>query len=131
MNYRLWWATIYVSDMDQAVEFYRDTLGMQVRFVDKEYASFRAGPGMVELTLGPGPVGVNTGIGLGVKDLDVAFAELEAKGVKFVQPQTKKPWGDYDAIIADPDGNQLILDHMSNELSEDYLDGKPAESSGE
>lgn len=66
MSYRLWWVTVYVSDMNRAVEFYRDVLGMQVRFVEKEYASFRAGPGMVELTLGPGPVGVHTGIGLGV-----------------------------------------------------------------
>lgn len=89
MSYRLWWATIYVSDMDRAVAFYRDALGMQVRFVTAEYASFRAGPGMVELTLGPGPVGVNTGIGLGVPDLDASRAELEAKGVKFVQPPTR------------------------------------------
>lgn len=124
IDYRLFWATIYVSDVERSAAFYRDVLGMHQRYLDAEYASFRVGPGTLEITNAPGPVGVPTGIGLGVTDLDATFAELSAKGVTFVEPPNKKPWGDYEALIADPDGNLIILDHLPHELSDEYLDGR-------
>jgi len=39
---RLWYATVYVRDFPRALAFYRDTLGLPLRFADEKFgfASF-------------------------------------------------------------------------------------------
>ena len=45
-----------------------------------------------------------------VPDVDAAFSELCAKGVRFTMMPSKQPWGGYMAMFADPDGNIFYLD---------------------
>lgn len=127
MTVRLWWTTVYLTDMGRAVRFYRDLVGLPVRFVEREYASFNPNGGMLEVEkVEPGSplVGRTTGIGLGVEDLDETYAELRAAGVEFRSPPEKQPWGDYLAIVADPDGNLLALDQLPADWDA-YARGSP------
>jgi predicted enzyme related to lactoylglutathione lyase len=109
------YANVFVSDIDRAVGFYRDLLGLELSFADAEhgYASLQAGPISLGLSL-PGDkpelVGRHTGIGLVVDDLEAEHARLAAAGVHFSMPPEHQPWGGFMALVDDPDGNLLYLD---------------------
>lgn len=119
------YATLYVSDQDKALAFYRDTLGLEVRadysgpegrfltvgvpgasveFVlwpahgVRPFADADAEPGVV-----PGPVVLETG------DLKAVFDDLASKGVAFEEPApVVYPFG-VRATALDPDGNRISL----------------------
>ena len=42
-------------------------------------------------------------------DIDATYAELSAKGVEFVSPPTRRPWGTADALFRDNSGNSWLL----------------------
>jgi predicted enzyme related to lactoylglutathione lyase len=104
---------IFVTDIDQALTFYRDTLGLPV----SKQGSF-GGEFLVEPThLGIHParhpdaramVGRHTGITFHVPGLLHYCGELHAKGVRFVTEPTQMEWG-VMAMIADPEGNVFAL----------------------
>jgi catechol 2,3-dioxygenase-like lactoylglutathione lyase family enzyme len=104
-----------VSDVDRAIAFYRDTLGM--RFL------FRAPPGLgffdcagVRLML-DAPAKAQAGNGsviyFKVPDLNAAFATLADRGVAFeAKPHLIARMPDHElwmAFFRDPDGNLLAL----------------------
>jgi catechol 2,3-dioxygenase-like lactoylglutathione lyase family enzyme len=105
--------TIMVSEMERAVRFYRDVLGLSLTFrAGDEWAQFTA-PG---LTIGlhprgaAPPAGAAGGVSLGfeVDHLATAMAALQAKGVHF-DPEIKDDHGIRIASFADPDGTPLYL----------------------
>ena len=53
-------------------------------------------------------VGKSQAITLDVSDLISVFADLKAKGEKFIQEPDEQPWGTY-ATIEDSEGNHLLL----------------------
>jgi len=104
-----------VADIDRAVAFYRDVLGM--RFL------FRAPPGLgffdcagVRLML-DAPAGAQAGQGsviyYKVPDLQAAFEALSARGVAFeAKPHLIAKMPDHElwmAFFRDPDRNMLAL----------------------
>jgi predicted enzyme related to lactoylglutathione lyase len=118
---RIWYVNVFVSDLARAVAFYRDELGLPLRFQDEKYgyASFAnagVGLGIARVDAGdPGSaslLGRHTGVAFGVPDLDAAHRELEAKGVRFTMPPSVQPWGGILATFADPDGNVFYLDQL-------------------
>lgn len=110
--------TIYVSDMDRAVEFYTAVLGLRLesRF-GNEWASVDAGRG---LTIGlhpaaegmgaPGTLGsINIGFNV-TESLDEVVRTLENRGVTFDGPIRGDANGSIRlAFFGDPDGNSLYL----------------------
>jgi predicted enzyme related to lactoylglutathione lyase len=121
---QLWYVNVFVGDLQRAVGFFRDTLGLPLQFADEKfgYASFApAGVRMGVARVEPGTpehqqmIGRHTGIGFGVPDLDAAHRELTAKRVRFTMPPTKQPWGGTMATFADPDGNIFYLDQLRSE----------------
>lgn len=42
-------------------------------------------------------------------DIDAAYADLSAKGVEFVTPPTRRPWGTSDALFRDICGYSWLL----------------------
>ena len=112
------YVNVYVSDLDRAIEFYEQILGLEKQFADADfgYASFDAGPIRLGLAVaGEGQaalIGRQTGIGLSSKDLEADYARLSAKGVKFSMPPEKQPWGGFMALMDDPDGNVFYLDQV-------------------
>lgn len=108
--------TVYVSDMERALEFYLQTLGLAL--------AYRGGPGFAMVDAGKGlRLGLHTphpgaptpgargalSIGFDLTEpLDDVVTRLEGRGVTFSGP----PRGDGPvrlAFFADPDGNPLYL----------------------
>ena len=113
------YVNIYVSELSKAVEFYRDTLGLEFTVSDSEhgYASFKAGPISLGLAVAgedhPELVGVHTGVGFNTPDLDADHRRLAALGVEFPMSPSRQPWGGFMALFADPDGNVFYLDEIA------------------
>ena len=109
-----------VSDLDRSVEFYRDTMGFELLYKEPSFgfASFKLGDQHFSIAAGGeggsnhGTGNRNTGIGFMVPDVDAAFAELSAKGVKFTLEPAEQPWGGYMGMFADPDDNIFYLDQL-------------------
>ena len=109
-------ATVFVSNMDRAVEFYTRTLGLKLtnRFGD-QWATIDAGKG---LTIGLHPAspkypapGTKGGMMLGMEvneSLDSVVAQLGKKGVQFKGSIVKDEAGRF-AHLEDPDGNEIYL----------------------
>jgi catechol 2,3-dioxygenase-like lactoylglutathione lyase family enzyme len=109
---------VVVSDMARSVAFYRDTLGLRLKFESKFWSEFEAGDTTLALHGGgepnPGPEErMRAGtcfIGFTVPDLEAAVRELEAKGVVFSTPPTERPEeGIKVAICSDPDGLAISI----------------------
>lgn len=107
---------VYVSDLDRAVKFYTQTLGLKLAYqAGKEYAMIDAGQG---LALGLHPAGPQSprpgtsgsiSLGLSVSQpLDQVVATLTQRGVKFRGPIKDDPPVRL-AFFADPDNNDLFL----------------------
>lgn len=111
-------ATIYVTDMDRAVAFYRDTLGLKLaqRFGD-HWAEFQVGTSLV-VALHPKsdkapPPGTSGAISIGLaidEPIDEAVGRLRAKGAQFRGPVVRDEQGGVAlAFLGDADGNDLYL----------------------
>ena len=108
---------INVSDMQRSVVFYRDLLGLFVKFQSPEWTEFQTGATTLALHGGGAAADHSTAesrggsragtcsIGFVVDDLQKAFEEHQAKGVRFVMPPTEqKEAGLRLAVCLDPDG---------------------------
>lgn len=115
---QLLYANVFVRDLEVAIAFYRDTLGLEFQHGAAEhgYASFSAGPiGLGLAVAGPEQgelVGRHTGLGFMVADLDAEHARLSALGVHFEMPPSRQPWGGYMSLFTDPDENIYYLDQL-------------------
>jgi len=103
---------VIVSEMKRSVEFYRDTLGLPLKFESPGWSEF-ATPGTA-LALHPEgkekkarPGGIS--IGLTTGNLDEAYETLKARGVQFVMPPTKQDFGARLAVFLDPDGYPISM----------------------
>lgn len=116
MDCRIAYVIVGVKSLDDAVPFYRDTMGFDLLFCEPEFhfASFQVGDMRFSLAEGAeethGTGNRNTGIGFEVADLDAAHADFAAKGVRFTMGPGKMPWGRSMAMFTDPDGNEFYLD---------------------
>ena len=103
-------------DLDAAVAFYEQTLGLprSVYMPERSYAEFE--PGNVTLSVfDPSAVGIEhkanpNAIALHVEDVAQARATLEERGVQFVG-DTLDTGVCHMAFFSDPDGNALMLHH--------------------
>ena len=111
--------TVYVSNMDAAVRFYSEVLGLKLayRFGD-HWASIEVGKGLT-IGLHPASPEITAGrkgsmaIGLELSgSIDDAVSRLAAKGVKFQGPINRGKSGAF-AGVEDPDGNQLYLAELN------------------
>jgi lactoylglutathione lyase len=107
---------IIVSDMDRSVEFYRDKLGIPLKFQSPDWTEFQTGATTLALhgggvrqeqapTSDASKQAGTCSIGFNVEDLDKTFADLKAKGVLFVMPPMQRDdEGIKLAVALDPDG---------------------------
>jgi predicted enzyme related to lactoylglutathione lyase len=101
-----------VSDMDRALEFYGDTLGLDIEQQEDDWSMVVAGAVRIGLN---GRNEENSGgeggavIAFAVSDdIEDSVSELSAAGVEIAGGVSEHPWGKV-ATFLDPDGNELQL----------------------
>ncbi len=101
------------TDLPQALAFYHETLGLDIRFQSPGFA-FLDGGG-VTLVLSEAharlaePVAGGTEIVFAVDDVTAAHAALAARGVEFVSPPRNVAGDQWAANFRDPDGHLLSV----------------------
>src|ERR1044071_2477569 len=112
--------TVYVSNMDRAVRFYTEVLGLKLayRFGD-HWASVEVGKG---LTIGLHPASaempagrkgsMSIGLELGGTTIEDAMSRLERKGVQFHGAVNDSKAGKF-VSFDDPDGNLIYLAELN------------------
>jgi predicted enzyme related to lactoylglutathione lyase len=125
-------AQVWVNDQDEALAFYTDKLGLELRedITVPEMGNFRwlsvGVPGQddvaIVLMAVPGPPvfdeetraqihallakGASGGLFFGTDDCRATYEELSKRGVEFTQEPTEQPYG-IDAGLRDPSGNHM------------------------
>jgi catechol 2,3-dioxygenase-like lactoylglutathione lyase family enzyme len=123
---------VWVHDQDEALAFYTEKLGLELRedVTVPELGNFRwlsvGVPGQPDIAITlmaiPGPPvfdaetqdaiktlvakGVATGLFFATDDVRATYEELKDRGVEFQQEPTEQPYG-IDAGFRDPSGNQM------------------------
>ena len=108
---------VMVSDMKRSVKFYKEALGLPLKFESEEWTEFQTGTTTLALHGGAKPSsGGGRGepqagtcsIGFSVADLEKTWKDLQARGVRFVMPPTEREGeGIKLAVGVDPDGLPL------------------------
>jgi catechol 2,3-dioxygenase-like lactoylglutathione lyase family enzyme len=99
-----------VSDVDRAVAFYRDGLGLAVKFTDGgRFAALDAG-GTTFALAGPAEdvTGGHPAASFKVTDVAAAVERLTAAGARLVGGPDEGPH-ETRAVLRDPDGNALVV----------------------
>jgi catechol 2,3-dioxygenase-like lactoylglutathione lyase family enzyme len=135
-------AQVWVHDQDEALAFYTEKLGMEVRsdVTVPELGNFRwltVGPPeqpdfAIVLMAIPGPPvidaetaeevrnlmakGFASTVFLTTDDVHAAYEELKGRGVEFTEPPEERPYG-IDSGFRDPSGNSFRLTQV-RELAE-------------
>jgi catechol 2,3-dioxygenase-like lactoylglutathione lyase family enzyme len=127
-------AQVWVHDQDEALAYYTDKVGLEVRedVTLPELGDFRwlsvGPPGQPDvalvLMLVPGPPvfdedtaakvreltakGAASGIFFATDDCKATYEEMKARGVEFTEEPSERPYG-IDAAFRDPSGNNFRL----------------------
>lgn len=117
--------SVYITDQDRALAFYRDLLGFEVTMDagDENFRWLAVAPrkdsetSLVLIKVGPNDshmdwssrIGKHTGFVFYTEDLQKTYEELSEKGVSFPILPKKLEWGGFEATFADVDGNQFEL----------------------
>ena len=135
---RLTHAQVWVLDQEEALAFYTDKLGLELRedITMPELGGFRwlsvGVPGQEDVALTlmsiPGPPvfdeetraaletlvakGAATGLFFATDDCRASYEELRARGVEFSQEPTEQPYG-IDVGFRDPSGNNMRLAQLN------------------
>ena len=112
---------VMVSDVARSVCFYRDTLGLSLKFESPDWSEFQTGTTTLALHGGgkrrsgsqEPSEGMSAGtcsIGFNADNLDSAYEGLKSKGVVFAMPPTsRKDEGIRLSVCFDPDGLPISI----------------------
>ena len=130
---RLNFAIVLVSDMQRAVSFYRDVLGLPLRFQSPGWTEFDTDGATLALhaaAAAPGEPGARDRLqpgrcrpGLGVPDLAAFHERMIEHGVSCIQEPTEV-FGARVAQYVDPDGLAISVGEMGRE--EDHGQAAPS-----
>jgi predicted enzyme related to lactoylglutathione lyase len=105
-------ASVMVTDIDRAIHFYRDKLGLTVENEQADWVMFREG---IALQLSPVPAADlkwdpnSVVITLVVSDCEEAYRQLTERGVAFLNAPTGSPGLTAVASLRDSENNILQL----------------------
>ena len=127
---------IPVSDMDRAVAFYEDVLGLKKTYVHPVWTSFDVGGvsfavaasgtkkggkvctscSLCVLRYAAGKMRMDREVPnatsvlyFEVENLDDVYRKLKEQGVKFIAEPREQGWGGRTAVMLDPDDNIIVL----------------------
>lgn len=105
---------IFVSDMARSAKFYREAMGLPLRFESPEWTEFATGSCNLALHKAAEgavpPVGADhipaghCHVGFTVNDLDDFHKRLISQGVRCLEQPKRADFGGRMAVYADPDG---------------------------
>lgn len=104
---------IRVSDMDRALRFYNEILGLPIALDARMFSHAEVGPDEPQAKIGLYATDKKstrkrrTGIVLDTDDIYALYERLKKHGVRFTLKPTKMPWGGIVADFLDPDNNEL------------------------
>jgi catechol 2,3-dioxygenase-like lactoylglutathione lyase family enzyme len=117
---------IFVTDMERAVQFYRDQLGFSVEYLYGEQPYYglivRDAASMNLRHVDELPI--NSGLRdreqllsatIVVRNARALFVSFKETSVPFHQMYREQPWGAHDFIVTDPDGNLI---HFASRVGE-------------
>jgi uncharacterized glyoxalase superfamily protein PhnB len=130
MNLTLSTCFVLVNDPDEALAFYRDALGMEVRNdVARESSRWitvgsasqpdvsivltnyvNGSPEDNDAVASMIAKGALYGVHLQADDLDGTFEQLRSSGAEIVQEPADQPWGVRDGAVPDPSGNLIRIE---------------------
>lgn len=118
---------LIVSSVEKSAHFYRDVVGLPMRFRNENFADFDLGQGarlalweqshVAQVVGGAEAIGPRGNRTMGaircnsVADVDSLVNDLRDKNVEFVTDAKSWPWGAYAAYFKDPDGNLWEIYH--------------------
>ncbi|HEV2313857.1 MAG TPA: VOC family protein [Candidatus Acidoferrales bacterium] len=110
MTAKLSYVIEFVEDMDRAVKFYRDIIGLPLKFQSSGWSEFETG----ETTLGLHPASEKNRagkceVGFNVENLQSFYEQLRAKGVVFSMPPKKQDFGGTLAQFVDSEGAHVSI----------------------
>ena len=106
---RLAYAIKFVADMDAAIVFHRDTLGLSLKFQSPFWSEFETGETTLALhsASDTNPAG-SVQLGYHAADLDALYAERDSNGLVFSQPPVSQH-GSKIARFIGSDGEECSL----------------------
>jgi predicted enzyme related to lactoylglutathione lyase len=100
----------FVADMDRASSFYRDVIGLTLKFQSPGWSEFATGE--TTLALHPAseknPAG-KVEMGFSVANLEEFHAVMKGKGVRFSMPPAKQDFGGMLAQFVDSEGAHITV----------------------
>lgn len=106
---RLTYAIKYVSDMDKAVAFHRDVLGLELKFASPFWSEFATGDTTLALhPASPEHRAGNVQLGFGADSLAEFYGRRDELGLAFTQPPTEMH-GFHIARFRDLDGAETSV----------------------
>lgn len=116
---------IYVNDMQRSTAFYRDTLGLPLKFSSPGWTEFSNGGTTIALHKHMGgeaktaqPAAGQATLVFVVDDLKSAYETLKADGVQFSLEPQKQPSGLTLGVLLDPNGFGITLQQRPTETRE-------------
>ena len=110
---RVGYLMVPVRDLGRSLAFYRDALGLAVRFAGDEFAFLDGGGVAIALrkagNVGPAPADHFIEIVFEVDDIDAAYESLRARGVEFRIAPRPATGDRHVADFRDPDGHVLSI----------------------
>ncbi|MBX3064980.1 MAG: VOC family protein [Anaerolineae bacterium] len=124
--------TIWVKDQNEALRFYTERLGFEIRAdvtkgnyrwltvgskqqpnLEYQLAALKVGGGLTDADVQMLTQLVESGkMGVGpwkTDDCQKTYEDMKAKGVEFVQTPTDRPYGIIEAVFKDNSGNVMVL----------------------
>ena len=110
MTTKLSYVIEFVADMDRTVRFYRDVVGLPLKFQSQGWSEFATG----ETSLGLHPASEKNPagkleMGFNVPDIQKFHDEMRAKGVMFSMPPKKQDFGGTLAQFVDSEGAHVSV----------------------
>ncbi len=123
MLWYLGYVVLFVEDLDRALAFYVDKVGLPVRLRAEGYVEFAvegakfallARSRVAELTGDvhagrPAPGAHEGAVTVLVDDVDRTYRELSGRGVAFLDSPTDRPWGQRTVHFHDPEGHLIEI----------------------
>jgi predicted enzyme related to lactoylglutathione lyase len=106
---------ISVEQLDRALVFYRDVLGLQITRRVGEFAWLSTRE-RLEILLHERPTlasEASVSIGFAVDALDSVVAQWTTAGGRIIDPPELQPWGERMAVVADADGHVVCISEIA------------------